>query len=222
MARPPNLRMFAFPAAQDAPFEPCFSRVIQVWFCTASEGTGAILNLASRLSLTALVLLGPVACASHPDVELTSHGRLPVAEPATFAGGTAEGGGRLLQDASLAVEQALSARGWRTEAANPQWQIETSYAERPRSLGAFVEEAAPQEPEGWRIGPTPRRWWRRDGREGVLAVRIVDATTGMEVVQAEAKGSIGSGPTGAILHVLAEAAVAEALAVGRQPSDALR
>lgn len=180
------------------------------------------MTVASRLASATLLVFGLGACAPGSGLQLTSHGRLPVAEPATFAVSTTEGDGPILRAASEAVSQALSVRGWRAEAAAPQWQVEAFYSERPRSVGAFAGEAAPGEPEGWRIGPTPRRWWRRDGRVGVLTVRIVDAATGAEVVQAEAKGRIGAGPTGAALDQLAEAAVVEALASGRQPSAVSR
>lgn len=154
--------------------------------------------VAPRLSLPILALLGLAACASGPELEVSSHGRLPVTDPATFAMIRSEGDDPSLQAASAAVAEAFAVRGWHAEAAVPQWRIEALYVERPRSLGAFVEQAAPEESDGWRISPTPHRWWRRDGRVGVLAVRIVDAATGAEVVRAEAKSRIAAEPTGQI------------------------
>lgn len=157
-----------------------------------------------------IALLGLAACVSGPELEVASEGRLPVGTP-SFAVDISEPADPHAQAASNAVSGALRARGWRPGTAAAQWRIEALYVERPGFLGAFVEEAAPVEPEGWRIRPAPRRWWRRDSGVGVLTLRMIDVATGAEVVHAEAKRRIDGQSTEAELDQLATALVAEAL-----------
>lgn len=159
-----------------------------------------------------IALLGLAACVSGPGLEVASEGRLPIGTTPSFVIDRPEQAGPHAHAASDAVARALDAHGWRTGTAAAQWRIEALYVERPGFLGAFLEDAASVEPEEWRIRPTPRRWWRRDGRVGVLTVRMVDAATGAETVHAEAKRRIDGQSTEAELDQLATALVAEALA----------
>lgn len=209
MAGPTSLRNFAFQAAADAVFAALrFIPEARLRF-GPPRLKGASLIALPRLS-PVIALLGLAACVSGPELEVASEGRLPVGTTPSFAVDISEPAGPHAQAASNAVSGALRARGWQPGTA-AQWRIEALYVERPGFLGAFVEEAAPVEPEGWRIRPTPRRWWRRDGGVGVLTLRMIDAATGAEVVHAEAKRRIDGQSTEAELDRLATALVAEAL-----------
>lgn len=169
------------------------------------------MNIFPRLT-PVIGLLGLAACAVGPEVEVSGRGRLHAEAPHSFVIDNSGPADPHIQAASNAVAKALSARGWLAGATAPGVRIEALYAERPGSLGAFLGEAAPAEPGTWRINPTPRRWWRRDSRVGVLTVRIVDTATGKEIVRAEGKRRIDGRSARADLDQLAAAVVAEALA----------
>lgn len=170
--------------------------------------------------VAALLLPGLASCASVPDLEVSSRGGLVSPTATTFASERAGEGD--VSRASAAVRQALTARGWSTDPADPAWRIETAYAERPASVGGYAGESPPAGSADWRIAPAPRPWWRREARLGVLVIRIVNADSGAEVVRAEARTRLPGRPGGVDLDKLAAAAVTEALAAAPAPSAATR
>lgn len=170
--------------------------------------------------LLSSILMALAACVSAPTIEIASSGVLPAAAAAplfTIVG--TEDPQSPEADAASAVSKALAARGWTSEGGQERWRIDVAFVERPSVVGGFTEESEPVKPSLWRAPPYPRRWWRRHEARRSLTLRILDKSTGQEVVRSSATQRMTDEPLALALERLASAAVAEALQSSVADSD---
>jgi hypothetical protein len=160
--------------------------------------------------LLPLLLLALGACVSAPPIEIASSGIAP-AGAAHFSIVETEDPQSPEADAASAVSTALAARGWVAGGERQGWRVEVAYVERPSAVGGFTEESEPAESGLWRAPPHARRWWRRHEARRSLSLRILDKSTGQEVVRSSAVQRMTDEPLPLVLERLASAAVAEAL-----------
>jgi hypothetical protein len=142
--------------------------------------------------LLPLLLLALGACVSAPPIEIASSGIAP-AGAAHFSIVETEDPQSPEADAASAVSTALAARGWVAGGERQGWRVEVA------------------ESGLWRAPPHARRWWRRHEARRSLSLRILDKSTGQEVVRSSAVQRITDEPLPLVLERLASAAVAEAL-----------